>query len=60
MNTAWAAGAVVGPAAGAAIASATGDWIPFLLLATLCGVALFAVHARARGRTLAKVGAPGA
>jgi MFS family permease len=36
MNAAWAVGAVVGPAAGGAIAGATGDWVPFLLAAALC------------------------
>src|SRR5436189_1848751 len=29
MNAAWATGAVIGPAAAGAIASATGDWIPY-------------------------------
>ena len=36
MNVAWALGAVSGPAAGGAIAAATGDWIPFVLAAGLC------------------------
>jgi MFS family permease len=36
MNAAWAIGAFVGPAAGGAIATATGDWIPFVLGAGLC------------------------
>ncbi len=36
MNVAWASGAVAGPAAGGAIASATGDSIPFVLAAVLC------------------------
>jgi MFS family permease len=40
MNAAWAVGAVAGPAAGGAIANATGDWIPFLLASGLCGGAL--------------------
>lgn len=39
MNAAWAIGAFIGPAAGGAIASATGDWIPFVLGAALCGIA---------------------
>jgi MFS family permease len=39
MNAAWAVGAFVGPAAGGAIATATGDWIPFVLGAALCAVA---------------------
>jgi MFS family permease len=36
MNAAWALGAVVGPATAGAIASATGDWIPYLLVAFAC------------------------
>ena len=36
MNAAWAVGAMIGPAAGGAIAGATGDWIPFVLAAALC------------------------
>jgi MFS family permease len=40
MSAAWALGAFVGPAAAGAIASATGDWIPFLLAAGLCAVTL--------------------
>jgi len=40
MNAAWALGAMVGPAAGGAIASATGDWIPYLLAAAACAGAL--------------------
>jgi MFS family permease len=39
MSAAWAVGAFVGPAAGGAIASATGDWIPFVLGAGLCALA---------------------
>ena len=46
MNAAWATGAVVGPAAAGAIASATGDWIPFLLAALLCLAALWVVRPR--------------
>lgn len=42
MNAAWAVGAVVGPAAGGAIAGATGDWVPFVLAAALCGLSLAA------------------
>jgi len=45
-NAAWAIGAVTGPAAGGAIAGATGDWIPFLLAAGICALALVAVHPR--------------
>jgi MFS family permease len=40
MNAAWAVGAVVGPAAGGAIAGATGDWAPFVLAAALCALGL--------------------
>jgi MFS family permease len=47
MNAAWALGAVTGPAAGGAIAGATGDWIPFLLAACACIAALIAVRPRA-------------
>ena len=39
MSAAWAVGAFVGPAAGGAIAGATGDWIPFVLGAGLCALA---------------------
>lgn len=44
MNAAWAIGAVVGPAAGGAIASATGDTIPWVLSAALCAVSLAATR----------------
>jgi len=43
MNAAWALGAVVGPAAAGAIAAATGDWIPYVLTAAACVLALAAV-----------------
>jgi MFS family permease len=39
MSAAWAVGAFVGPAAGGAIAGATGDWIPYVLGAGLCAAA---------------------
>jgi len=52
MNAAWALGALVGPAAGGAVASATGDVIPFLVAAALCAGTLAAVR-RARLRTTA-------
>jgi MFS family permease len=42
MNAAWALGAVVGPAAAGAIASVTGDWIPYVIAASACALALFA------------------
>jgi MFS family permease len=47
MNAAWALGAAVGPAAGGAIAGATGDWIPFVLAAGACTLALAATWRRA-------------
>jgi MFS family permease len=43
MNAAWAVGAVIGPAAGGALARATGDWLPFVLSAVVCAVAFAAV-----------------
>jgi MFS family permease len=42
MNAAWALGALVGPAAGGAIAAASGDVVPFLISAAFCGAALLA------------------
>lgn len=50
MNAAWATGALIGPAAGGAIAAASGDIVPFLIAAGLCAGALAAVR-RARHRT---------
>jgi MFS family permease len=46
MNAAWAAGAVVGPAAGGAVADASGDIVPFLVAAGLCAAAYLAVRQR--------------
>jgi MFS family permease len=46
MNAAWASGAMVGPAAGGAIAGATGDSVPFVLAAAACVAALVAVRPR--------------
>jgi MFS family permease len=46
MSAAWATGAVAGPAAGGAIATATGDWIPFVLGGILCGSILVLVRPR--------------
>jgi MFS family permease len=49
MNAAWALGALVGPAAGGAVAAASGDVVPYLVSAGLCGIALAGVrHARRR------------
>jgi MFS family permease len=50
MNAAWAVGALVGPAAGGAVAAATGDWIPFVLAAALCASTLVVVHPARRLR----------
>jgi MFS family permease len=54
MNAAWALGALVGPAAGGAVAAATGDIVPYLVSAGLCATALVAVR-RARQRTASRV-----
>jgi MFS family permease len=40
MNAAWASGALLGPAAGGAVAAATGDLVPYLVSAGLCGLGL--------------------
>ncbi len=48
MNGAWAAGAMIGPAAGGAIASATGDSVPFLLAAAICAGGLLTMRASTR------------
>jgi MFS family permease len=53
MNAAWAMGALIGPAAGGAVAAATGDVVPFLFSAGFCTAALAAVR-RARHRTTAR------
>jgi MFS family permease len=52
MNAAWATGALIGPAAGGAVAAAAGDVVPFLVSAGFCATALVAVR-RARHRTTA-------
>jgi MFS family permease len=46
MNAFWAIGAVIGPAAGGAIAGATGDWVPFLLAAVLCAATFVVARPR--------------
>jgi MFS family permease len=53
MNAAWAMGALIGPAAGGAVAAASGDVVPFLVSAAFCATALAAVR-RARHRTIAR------
>jgi MFS family permease len=50
MNAAWASGALVGPAAGGAVADASGDVAPFVVSAALCAAAFLAVRARATPR----------
>src|SRR5436309_5101430 len=52
MNAAWAMGALVGPAAGGAVAAATGDVVPFLVSAGFSATALAMVR-RTRLRTTA-------
>lgn len=59
MNAAWALGAIAGPAAGGAIAGATGDWIPFVLGASLCVVSLAILRPRA-ARASTTLSVPGA
>jgi MFS family permease len=55
MNAAWATGALVGPAAGGAVATAAGsDVVPFLVSAGLCATAFVAVR-RTRRRTTIRV-----
>jgi len=50
MNVAWAGGAVVGPAAGGAIAGAAGDWLPFTVGAVLCAGTLAVLRGRGSAR----------
>ena len=58
MNAAWALGAVVGPAAAGAIADATGDWIPYVLTAAACVVALAAARRGGSAATVAEAARP--
>jgi MFS family permease len=48
MNLGWAAGAVIGPAAGGALAQLGGDALPYLVLAGICGLTLVYSQARLR------------
>ena len=48
MNAAWALGAVIGPAGGGAVAEATGDRVPLLLLALLCTATLVVARSSRR------------
>jgi MFS family permease len=50
MNAAWAVGAMLGPAGAGAIASASGDWVPFVLASALCATALAASRGSPRRR----------
>jgi MFS family permease len=43
-NTAWAVGALIGPALGGALAEAFGDPVPYLLAAALCAATLLAAR----------------
>lgn len=52
VNLTWAGGQVLGAVAGGAVAQATGDTIPFLLLGAVCAATLTGI-ARAGRRTLA-------
>ena len=49
MNSAWAAGALVGPVVGGALAETFGDAVPYLLCGALCAATLVAVT-RGAGR----------
>jgi MFS family permease len=59
MNAAWAIGAVVGPAAAGAIASATGDWIPYLLAALACVASLAFARSQHEGAAVVVDRLPG-
>jgi len=51
MNLGWASGAVIGPAAGGALAQIGGDALPYLVLAGICGLTLAYSQARLRPRS---------
>jgi MFS family permease len=55
VNLAWAVGMVSGAAGGGALAKATSDAVPYILLAVICGVTLGALS---RSRARAAVAAP--
>jgi MFS family permease len=50
MNTAWAAGAVVGPTMGGGLAEVLGDAAPYLLCSLLCALTLATITARVRSQ----------
>jgi MFS family permease len=52
MNACWGVGALIGPAAGGALADAAGDSVPYLVLAGLC----LATYLATRARNLEPVG----
>jgi MFS family permease len=49
MNTAWAFGELIGPSAGGALADSSGDAVPYVVGACLCGLTLAATY-RVAGR----------
>jgi hypothetical protein len=51
-NLAWAGGHVIGGGAGAGLADAFGDGLPYALLAALCAVTLLGVMRQARSGPL--------
>jgi MFS family permease len=57
MNAAWALGALLGPVAGGAMATASGDVAPYLVSAGLCGTALAATVRARRGKLSPSPGA---
>ena len=46
MNACWGVGALVGPAAGGALAGVAGDTVPYLVLAGVCVATYLATRAR--------------
>jgi MFS family permease len=59
MNAAWATGALLGPAAGGAVAAASGDVIPFVASAGLCVVTLALARSRHHRAAVLVDGLPG-
>jgi MFS family permease len=59
MNAAWALGAVIGPAAAGAIASATGDWIPYVISAFACVASLLLARSDHEGAAVVVDRLPG-
>jgi MFS family permease len=57
MNAAWALGALLGPLAAGAIATASGDVVPYLVSAGLCGAALAATRRATRAKLAPSPGA---